>query len=88
MKKTLIVVPFVILLSMLPTYAAVAPEKEWMERLKENKTLYRIAKCESSLNPKAYSHDGGAQARGLFQITRKYHPEVSDQQAFDPKWSL
>ena len=43
---------------------------------------------ESGLNPKAYNWDGGAEARGLAQITKKYHPEVSDKQAYNPWFAL
>lgn len=54
--------------------------------------IVTLSLCESGLNPKAYSHDGGAEARGLWQITRKYHGEVSDKVAFDPiastEWTL
>lgn len=49
-----------------------------------------IVKHESSFNPRARG-DGDA-SRGLWQISKVYHPEVSDQQAFGVKtsteWSL
>jgi len=50
--------------------------------------LKQILLCESNLNPNAYNYDKGAHARGIAQITRKYHPEVSDVQAYNPAWSL
>ena len=47
-----------------------------------------IAKCESGLNPTAINtNTDGSRDRGLFQINEKYHPEVTDQQAFDPIFS-
>lgn len=48
----------------------------------------RVAKCESGLNPNAINtNTDGSRDRGLFQINEKYHPEVSDAQAFDPVYS-
>jgi len=45
----------------------------------------KVAKCESNLNPKAINiNTGGDRDRGLFQINEKWHPEVTDEQAFDP----
>ena len=45
----------------------------------------RVAKCESGLNPYAIGDRG--YSRGLWQIHKTYHKEVTDQQAFDPEWS-
>lgn len=49
-----------------------------------------IVKHESSFNPRARG-DGDA-SRGLWQISRVYHPEVSDSEAYSvsssTKWSL
>lgn len=49
-----------------------------------------IVKHESSFNPRA-TGDGDA-SRGLWQISRVYHPEVSDNQAYgvtsSTQWSL
>jgi hypothetical protein len=43
-----------------------------------------VAKCESSLNPKAINtNTDGSRDRGLFQINEKWHPEISDEQAFN-----
>lgn len=69
-------------------FAFIIPSLDWTVWLSMFPELKATAICESQLDPKAYNHDGGAQARGLFQITRKYHPEVSDKQAFNPYWSL
>jgi len=45
----------------------------------------RVAKCESSLNEKAVNKNSdGSLDRGLFQINNKYHPEVTDAEAFNP----
>lgn len=49
----------------------------------------RIAQCESSLNPLAVNiNEEGSTDRGLYQINNKYHPEVTDAQAFDPAFSI
>lgn len=49
-----------------------------------------IVSKESQWRPEALGDDG--QSRGLWQISKKYHPEVSDKCAFDyqcsTKWSL
>lgn len=48
----------------------------------------KVATCESSLNPKAILvNTDGSRDRGIFQINDKYHPEVTDQQAFNPEFS-
>jgi hypothetical protein len=49
----------------------------------------RVAKCENAkLDPKAINvNKDGSKDRGLFQINDKWHPEVSDEQAFDPIFS-
>lgn len=45
----------------------------------------RVAKCESKLNEKAvHTNPKGSRDRGLFQINDKYHPDVSDEEAFNP----
>jgi len=47
-------------------------------------TLYNLAWYESRLDPKADNgHD-----RGIVQINREAWPEITDEQAFDPEWSL
>jgi hypothetical protein len=48
----------------------------------------KIAKCESSLNPLAKNiNSPDSIDRGIFQINSKYHPEVSEAQAYDPEFS-
>ena len=48
----------------------------------------RVAKCESNFNPKAINiNTDGSEDRGLFQINNKFHPEVTDAQAFDITFS-
>ena len=53
--------------------------------------LVRLAKCESSLNPKAVNTQGNkpkqSRDRGLFQINDHFHKNVSDAQAFDIEFS-
>ena len=44
-----------------------------------------IATCESNLNPEAVGDAG--MSRGIWQIHKKYWPEITDEQAFDPVWS-
>lgn len=44
----------------------------------------RVAKAESGLSPTAINtNTDGTRDRGLYQINEKYHPEVTDEQAFD-----
>ena len=46
----------------------------------------RVAKCESGLDPKAvHINKNGSKDRGVFQWNDKWHPEVNDHYAFDPK---
>jgi hypothetical protein len=49
----------------------------------------RVARCENpKLDPKAVNiNKDGSRDRGLFQINDKWHPEVTDEQAFDPVFS-
>jgi len=49
----------------------------------------RVARCENQkLDPKAVNiNKDGSRDRGLFQINDKWHPEVTDEQAFDPVFS-
>lgn len=53
--------------------------------------IVRLGQCESSLNPNAKG-DGKFNSRGVFQISKWYHPEVSDECAFDTecatKWAI
>ncbi|MFA5080868.1 MAG: transglycosylase SLT domain-containing protein [Candidatus Paceibacterota bacterium] len=44
----------------------------------------RVAKAESSLSPTALNINAdGSKDRGLYQINDKYHPEITDEQAYD-----
>lgn len=58
---------------------------EWVEY------LVKLAKCESSLNPNAINTQNnspsGSKDRGLWQINDYWHPEVSDEVAFDVRLS-
>lgn len=48
----------------------------------------RVAKCESSLNPKAVNVNAPDSIdRGVFQINSKWHPHVTEAQAFDVEFS-
>jgi len=48
----------------------------------------RVAKCESNLNPQAINiNTDNSIDRGLYQINSKYHPEVTEIQAFDITFS-
>lgn len=53
--------------------------------------LVKLAKCESSLNPKAVNIHGNkpstSKDRGLFQLNDYWHKHVSDSQAFDIDFS-
>lgn len=45
----------------------------------------RVAKCESSLQPFAIrKNTDGSVDRGLYQWNSKWHPEITDQCAFNP----
>lgn len=45
---------------------------------------YRVAKCESALKPDARGiNTTGSVDRGVFQWNDKYHPEITDNCAFD-----
>ncbi len=55
--------------------------------------LVKLANCESKLNPNAVNDNGAfGKDRGLFQINSFYHPNISDEQAFDvefaTKWTM
>ena len=53
--------------------------------------LVRLAHCESGMKPLT-TGDGGYRSRGLFQISEYYHPDVSDDCAFDvecaTRWTI
>lgn len=43
-------------------------------------------RCESNFNPRAVG-DGG-KSRGLAQIHKPSHPDITDEQAFDPYFAI
>jgi len=46
----------------------------------------RVAICESNLNPKAVGKNtNGTKDRGLYQWNDYYHPEITDEMAFNPE---
>lgn len=48
----------------------------------------RVAKCESGLNPGAIGRNSdGSLDRGLFQWNTRWHPEITDEVAFDAEKS-
>jgi len=48
----------------------------------------KVARCESGLNPQITNvNTDGSIDRGLYQINNKFHPEVTDAQAFDVTFS-
>jgi len=49
----------------------------------DSEDALKIAKCESGLNPKAFNPTNNSNDRGIFQISAKWHPEVSDECGFD-----
>ena len=53
-------------------------------------TALFIVQHESQFRPEAMGDDG--QSRGLWQISKRWHPEVSDEMAFSPRksteWAL
>jgi len=46
----------------------------------------KVIACESEYNPNALGDEG--HSRGLVQIHNKYHPEVSDEEAYDPAFAV
>ena len=64
------------------------------ERIEHYAALYGVSAeemtevidCESGGNPRALGDSG--KSRGLVQINRDYHPDISDNQAFDIDFSL
>lgn len=48
----------------------------------------KVAECESNLNPQAININAPDSIdRGLYQINSKWHPHITDEQAFDPQFS-
>ncbi|MEW5907593.1 MAG: transglycosylase SLT domain-containing protein [Patescibacteria group bacterium] len=69
-------------------------QKARANNLNEEKIIF-IAQCESQIEPEAIG-DGNficgktnkpMHSRGIWQINECSHPEISDEQAFDPEWS-
>jgi hypothetical protein len=58
------------------------------EELVDPDLAIKVAECESKLDSKAiHINKDGSMDRGLYQINSKYHPEVSDEQAFNPEYA-
>ena len=49
-------------------------------------TIYKIIEGESNFNTLAVGDKG--MSRGLVQIHKKYHPDITDEMAFDPDFSI
>lgn len=49
--------------------------------------MVAVATCESNLNPTAVGDLHLGVSRGIFQISRRWHPEVSDAEAHDPDFA-
>ena len=54
----------------------------------DSEDALKIAKCESGLNPKAFNPTNNSNDRGIFQISTKWHPEVSDECGFDEECNI
>lgn len=54
--------------------------------------LLRLAECESHFDQYADNQTNSSNDRGVFQISKKWHPEVSDECAYDincsTKWTM
>jgi hypothetical protein len=48
--------------------------------------MTKVIACESGFNERALG-DGGY-SRGLVQIHKKYHPNVTDEMAYDPEFAI
>lgn len=79
--------------------SAVAEEKQWTkDDIKDEivavsheygidpQAVDAVIFCESSYNKDALG-DGG-KSRGLAQIHADYHPEITDEQAYDPEYAI
>jgi len=54
------------------------------QELVDPELCLKVAECESGLSPTAKNINiNGSIDRGLYQINNKYHPEVSDSEAYD-----
>jgi len=68
------------------------PQETITRIAKKNKTdeklALAVAEAESSFNATAiHTNADGSRDRGLFQINSKYHPQVTDEQAFNAEFS-
>lgn len=46
----------------------------------------KVVSCESSFNPRALGDSN--QSRGLAQIHKPSHPDITDEEAYDPRFAL
>lgn len=52
----------------------------------DTKLAINVAKCESGLNPLAVNvNTTGSKDRGIYQWNDQYHPEITDEMAFNPE---
>lgn len=80
-----------------PTEVRNLPNKESTEEMirriateekVDQELAVNVARCESGFNPKAINiNTTGSKDRGLYQINDYYHPEVTDEQAYNPEWA-
>ncbi len=47
--------------------------------------LLNLAHCESRFTPTAFNPTNNSNDRGIYQISKRWHPEVSDDVAYSPK---
>lgn len=57
------------------------------ENFNEVDNLLRLAKCESGFKQYAFNPTNQSNDRGIFQISKRWHPTVTDDQAYDPTYS-
>lgn len=48
--------------------------------------MHTVINCESGYNPQAFGDHGNS--RGLVQIHKPSHPTITDEQAYDPDFSI
>jgi hypothetical protein len=76
------------------TNTTTPPSKEEVEKIiraickaegVDENLAVKVAKCESGLNCLAVNvNTTGSKDRGIFQWNDKYHPDITDEMAFDP----
>lgn len=72
-----------------PSHAKTETVEETIRRVAKDEGVdpslaIRVAKCESGLNPGAKNvNTNGSVDRGVFQWNNRWHPEVTDEMAFD-----